>query len=52
MSCLWKQFQDKMVHQKTLAKKAQFFFGSRLEIATFQAAFTKAKTSTDGQFVQ
>ena len=50
MSCLWEQFPDEMVHQKTLAKKALTFFGSRLEIATFQAAFTKAKT--DGQFVQ
>ena len=52
MSCLWKQFPEEMVHQKTLAKKHQFFFGSKFEISTFRAAFTKAKTSTDGQFVQ
>ena len=31
MSCLWKQFPDEMLHQKTLAKKTQFFLvlGSR-----------------------
>ena len=26
MSCLWKQFPDAIVHQKTLAKKAPIFF--------------------------
>ena len=52
MSCLWKQFPDEMLHQKTLAKKHQFFFGYRFEISTFWAVFTKTKTSTDGQFGQ
>ena len=51
-SGLWKQFLDEMVHKKTLTKKTSFFFGSRFEIFTFRIAFTKAKTSTDGQFVQ
>ena len=26
MSCLWKQFLDKMLYQKTFAKKHQIFF--------------------------
>ena len=26
MSCLWKQFPDEMIHQKTLEKKAPIFF--------------------------
>ena len=52
MSCLWKQFPDKMLHQKTLGKKAPIFFNSRFKISTFWAFFTKAKTLTDGQFVQ
>ena len=52
MSCLWKQFLDEMLQQKTLANKAQIFFGSRIEISTFWTSFTKAKTLTDGQFVQ
>ena len=52
MSCLWKQFPNKMVHQKTLAKKAQTFFWFQVPDPTFRTAFTKAKTSTYGHFVQ
>ena len=32
MSCLWEQFPDKILYQKTWAKKALTFFGSRFEI--------------------
>ena len=52
MSCLWKQYPDEMLHQKTLAKKQNFCFGSMFKISKFWTCFTKAKASTDGQFVQ
>ena len=33
-------------------KKQQLFFGSRLEISTFQKKIVKSKTLTDAQFFQ
>ena len=50
MSCLWKHFPDKMFYQKIYAKTAHIFFGSWLDISTFQTYFTKSNTLTDGQF--
>ena len=38
--------------RKHLQKKHQRFFGSMLEISTFQTYFTKSKTLTDVQCFQ
>ena len=43
MSCLWKQFPDEMVHQKTLAKKAPIFFWFQVWDLTILGSFYKSQ---------
>ena len=50
VSWMWKEFQDEVVHQKTLTKKAPGFFGSWSELLIFQTYFSKSKTQTDDRF--
>ena len=39
MSCLWKHFQDKMLHQNTIAKR--HFFGFQIKDFIIQDIFYK-----------
>ena len=52
MSCLWKQFTDEMLHQKTFAKKAPTFFWLQAGDLNILKCFIKSKTLPDGQFFQ
>ena len=43
MSCLWKQFMDEMLHQKTLAKKAPIVFGFQVWDLNISDIFYKSQ---------
>ena len=47
-----KKFQDKMVPEKIFTKKAQNFFGFKLEILRFKTYFTRSKSSYERHGLQ